>query len=358
MFENSLKLRFDLNFSGTIVLYGFLPETPSDGLHLTSGLGRFSITAYMSDRSKQLENLGNISIPTDRDELRKQPSLMCKGLTIEIQDASPEQNLLKSLTTKVWTDETRGNMAELVELAYSVSNGIVEYFRNLGQQSWLEPSTPDGFNAQKSLQFVLQELRAKWLDSNNVWQPITVGQKSWMMRHRSLFMDGVDIEEWRRDVGTFVEAFINRGKRAPISDVLIANSLRALDQQNGRLAIVEAVIALEGAVKDILPQVLSGSRSIELDTDLIDELIKEAGLRLTVKVILRANADRLQIDGKDIDLVSSAIEVRNVIVHQKQREVELSQAEEYVFAIRKVIARLRGKTVFRRPQATLEFNFN
>lgn len=95
MKEHSLRVRFDLSFTGAIVLHQFLPETESVGLHLSYGGGRYSITAYMTDRSRQLEIIGNV--PTSAEELRKHPALMCKGLTIEIQDATPEPNLLTAL---------------------------------------------------------------------------------------------------------------------------------------------------------------------------------------------------------------------------------------------------------------------
>lgn len=243
-------------------------------------------------------------------------------------------------------------MATLVELAYEVHNGIVEYFRNLGQQSWLEQKTPDGFDAEKNIQFVLKELRARWLDSEERWQPLNVRQRSLMMRFRSHFMDGVDIEEWRK-VETFVEAFLNSGKRASVIDVLIANSLQHLDRQNGRLAVIEAVIALEGmlVVKGSLSRVIVGlNNPSQLDGSLVDKLIEKTGLRLSVKVMLKANAERLGISAEDIDTVLESIEARNGIIHQKRKQVELEKAKEYVWAIRRVMATLRGKSVLRRPQ--------
>jgi hypothetical protein len=304
-----------------------------------------------------LEHVDNRPIPTDSDELRKRSYVGLLGLTLQIEDATPQESLLTSLKTNEWTEQTRQHVADIVELAYRVKNGIVEYFRNLGQQCWLEYSTPDGLNAEKSLQFVLHELRVQWLDPDQKWQALTVGQKPWMMRHRNLFMDGVDAKEWCHDVKDFMNAVLDGGKKAPITDVLIANSLRALDQQNGRLAIVEAVIALEGVVRDVLPRVLESSTQTELDRELFDQLIMEAGLRLSVKVILKANAKRLKIEAEDIDLILKAIEARNTIVHNKQRDIDINQAEEYVSAIRRVIARVRGKNVFRRAHGILKFEF-
>jgi len=307
----------------------------------------------MTDRSRQLEYFSKI--PTTQEELAKQAVLMCKGLTIEISDARPEPTLLNSLEINDWTEETRGHMAELVELAYEVHNGIVEYFRNLGQQSWLEPKTPDGFDAQKNLQFVLEELHARWLDPEERWQPLNVKQRSVMTSFRSHFMDGVDIDEWQT-VETFVEAFLNSGTRASLIDVLIANSLQHLDRHNGRLAVIEAVIALEGmlVVKGSLSKVIVGLNSpSQLDSSLVDKLIEKTGLRLGVKVMLKANAERLGINAEDIDTVLESIEARNGIIHQKRKQVELEKAEEYVWAIRRVIAKLRGKSVLRRPQGKL-----
>lgn len=352
-----LKLRLSLNFNAPIVLHGFIPEASDQHLNLTCDQGRYSISVYVSDRSSQLEHVDNRPIPTDSEELRKRFYLGVRGLTLEIEDATPQESLLTSLKTNDWTEQTRQHVADIVQLAYRVKNGIVEYFRNLGQQSWLEYSTPDGLNAEKSLQFVLHELRVQWLDPNQKWQPLTVGQKPWMMRHRNLFMDGVDAKEWCHEVKDFMNALLDGGKKAPITDVLIANSLRALDQQNGRLAIIEAVIALEGVVRDVLPRVLESSTQTELDRELFDQLIMAAGLRLSVKVILKANVNQLKIEAEDIDLILKAIETRNTIVHNKQRDIDIDQAEEFVSAIQRVIARLRRKNVFRRAHGVLKFKF-
>ena len=163
----SFKGKFDLDFTQPLVLYGFLPADERTGLHLTARNARYSIRVYMTDRSRQLEYFS--MIPTTPEKLSKQPALMCKGFTIEIVDARPEPTLLESIATNDWTEATRGHVAELVELAFEIHNGMVEYFRNLGQQSWLESKTPDGFNAQKNLQFVLDELRAQWFHPELGW---------------------------------------------------------------------------------------------------------------------------------------------------------------------------------------------
>src|SRR6185436_7377587 len=140
------------------------------------------------------------------------------------------------------------------------------------------------------------------LDPEERWQPLNVKQRSVMTSFRSHFMDGVDIDEWQT-VETFVEAFLNSGTRASLIDVLIANSLQHLDRHNGRLAVIEAVIALEGmlVVKGSLSKVIVGLNSpSQLDSSLVDKLIEKTGLRLGVKVMLKANAERLGINAEDI----------------------------------------------------------
>ena len=353
----AFKVKFDLTFTEPLVLYGFLPEDERTGLHLSANESRYSIHVYMTDRSRQLEYFKKI--PKTPTELSKQPALMCKGLTIELVDVRPEPALLQSIGTNDWTEATRGHVAELVELAFEIHNGIVEYFRNLGQQSWLEPKTPDGVNAQKNLQFVLDELRAQWFHPELGWQRLNVNQRSVMMRSRPHFMDGVDIAEWQ-EVENFVQAFLNDGKRASVVDVLIANSLQHLARQNGRLAVIEAVIALEAmlVVKGGLSKVLADvNLETQIESKLIDKLVEKTGLRLGVEVLLKANAKRVGIDSNDIDDVLEAIEVRNGVVHQKRKHVDLEKAKNYVFAIRKIIARLRGRNVLRRAQGEIRVKF-
>ena len=354
----SFKVKFDLMFTESLVLYKFLPENERTGLHLSAKNGRYSINVYMTDRSRQLEYFSKS--PTTPEELSKQPALMCKGFTIEILDVTPEPALLQSIDTNNWTETTRGYVAELVKLAFEIHNGIVEYFRNLGHQSWLESKTPDGVNAQKNIQFVLDELRAQWFHPELGWQRLNLNQRSLMMQFRPHFMDGVDITEWQ-EVENFVQAFLNDGKRASVIDVLIANSLQHLAQQNGRLAVIEAVIALEGmlVVKGGLSKVLADvNHETQLDSKLIDKLVEKTGLRLGVKVLLKANAKRVGIDDDDIDDALEAIEVRNGVIHQKRNHVDLDKAKNYVFVIRRIIARLRGKNVLRRAQGEIIVDFN
>jgi hypothetical protein len=324
-----------------------------DGLNLNLEDGRYQIVVFMSDRKRQLGNVSDI--PISKEELKRHQMLLCEGLTVEIEDSSPPQRVLQALQDGEWNEETRKDVLKLIGLSFHIHDGIVEYFRNLADQIWLDPFSADP-NSQETVEHSLRLLRAEWLDANGNWSPLTVNQKPFLMTWRGYFGRGVDPNEWRQ-VEAFVQQFVTVGSRAPIVDVFLANAFRHLEQENGRLAVVEAVIALEASLKEILPKLITGFADWpEIDEKLVDELIKAAGLSLTVKVILRGASKTLGISDSAIATIQESIAVRNNIVHQKQRVVPTDRAREYLRQIRIVIGQLRRQPV--EPRSKVIFSID
>jgi hypothetical protein len=121
-------------------------------------------------------------------------------------------------------------------------------------------------------------------------------------------------------------------------DILIANSLKHLGEGNGRLAVVESVIALEAAIKQLLPKVivrLPGAPKID-ERDL-DRVIEKAGLRTTVEVGFKMIMGSAGLAADDIKLLCDAIETRNSIIHNSRRSVDLELAQSYVNTIHNIM---------------------
>jgi len=127
--------------------------------------------------------------------------------------------------------------------------------------------------------------------------------------------------------------------------MLIANSLHHLDQRNGRVAVIEAVTALESAIKQLLPEVilsLPGDPQIKREelVSFLDRMMKDGGFKLATKVGLEVIKASAGLEDEDIELATQAIVVRNEVLHGGRRKVKISRANQYVTAIRSVIEAL------------------
>jgi hypothetical protein len=145
----------------------------------------------------------------------------------------------------------------------------------------------------------------------------------------------VDRNRWRE-----VAPFIEKGGQTSIIDVLISNSLQHLAQANGRLAVIEAVTALDAALTNVLPRViprLPGAPQIKESQ--LKSLIEKAGLRIVATVGLQMIQTHAALEVEDIQTVDKAIEARNEFVHGgRRRGVDVMEAQKYVNAIRRIVS--------------------
>jgi len=183
-----------------------------------------------------------------------------------------------------------------------------------------------------------------WLDSAGEWQRFPFPRRSMQHIAAQMLERGVDRDRWR-EVGPFIQL----GARAPMRDVLISNSLEHLSEHNGRLAVVEAVIALESAVKVLLPKVVLrqlGLGQVEGMTlePVLDRLIRKAGLWPVTEVGVELIWTESGLTREDVDTVRDAINARHQIIHDPRREVDISDARGFVSALRRFIGALEDWT--------------
>lgn len=328
----SLKLRIDLPFDQGIMFSGFLPEAESDWLHLVLREGKYRVSMYLSDRSKQLSNITDV--PEDPMELENHMTLFASSLAVEIEARQVDRDVVNALEAAKPTEKTEAFAREIYEVVLEVHNGLVSYFRNIANEYWLKPLDPDPPNFR---QFVRHRWGLSWLDSADEWQRFPFTRTSTGLLTARMLEWGVDRDRWR-EVGPFIE----RGARAAMRDVLISNSLEHLSERNGRLAVVEAVIALESAVKVLLPEiVLRRLRLEEIEGmrlhQLLDSLVRKAGLWPVTEVGVELIWTEAGLTREDIDTVRDAVNVRHQVIHDPRREVDISDAHEYVSGVRRLI---------------------
>lgn len=322
----SLRIKLNLNFDRNLVFRGFLPESESDALHIDFMGGKYHVTVYLSDR-KQLANVSNMP-----SAVEKHQTFLCTGLIMEVEVVDPEPQIVAALEANQPTEETEAFGKEVFDLVLSTHNGIISYFRNMAKQFWIEPIRPE----PRHWQNFLHRWGAVWLDSAGEWRRFHAHRDDGFVIEATIFGGGVDRDAWDR-----VAAFIERGGQAPMIDVLISNSLKLLDQNNGRLAVVESVIALESAFNRFLAKaVLRLPGTPQIEESQLNKLIEKAGLRIVTKVGLKMIQVQAGLSAEDIETVGEAVEARNGVVHGSRRAIDISLAKNYVSAIRKVIALL------------------
>ena len=344
----SLHLRVDLPFEESVMFSGFLPETEADWLHLVLREGKYRVSVHLSDRRKQLSNVTDA--PQDPKELEHYMTLFSSSLSVEIEARQVDGDVVNALEAAKPTEKTEAFAREVYEVVLEVHNGLVSYFRNIAKEYWLKPLAPDPRNYR---QFVRHRWGLSWLDSGDEWQRFPFTRTSTGHLTARMLEWGVDRDRWR-EVGPFIE----RGARAAMRDVLISNSLEHLSERNGRLAVVEAVIALEAAVKVLLPQVvlrrlgLEEIEGVRLE-QVLDGLVRKAGLWTVTEVGVELIWTEAGLTREDVDTVRDAINVRHQVIHDPRREVDISDAYEYVGGVRRFIDALeRWNSMTNGPQVS------
>jgi len=332
----SLQLKLDLPFEGDIMFSGFVPDSQADVLHLCLHEGKYRVTVCLSDPGEQLR-YGEDEL-RDPERLKRRMNIFCKSLTMEIVVAQADPDVRDALEADTPTEATARLGQELFDLVVEVHTGLIGYFRSMAQEYWLHPVAPDPRNYEHYLKHIWG---VTWLDSSGAWRPFPVPRERTQHLTSHILERGVDRQRWA-GIRAFIE---ERGGLAPMREVLIANSMEHLDQNNGRLAVVEAVIALESTIRQLLGRVilaLPGTPQIE--EALLDKIIEKAGLRLVTQVGLKMVATLAGLDLGDIEKVIEAVEKRHSVVHGPQRDLSISLARGYVVAIRRVINTLESWT--------------
>jgi len=122
--------------------------------------------------------------------------------------------------------------------------------------------------------------------------------------------------------------------------IFILNSKDACLQEDFRLAIIEAVTALEIVLYRFIR--LQGKR-LQVPKDELDNFIMDVGLTGNITVVLKMLTEgQKQIDDDTIGKCKGAIKIRNRILHEGFRDVTSTDTEERIIAIEKMIEYLKA----------------
>ena len=327
---NSLLLKLELPFENNIWFKGFLPERKEDRLQFSLRDGKYQIVIYLSDRS-QLRQVSKI--PYDPEELKNYMNIYCGALTMEIEVLNPDPKIINGLESSKSNEKTEEFVQEIFNVIIDVYTGIIDYFRNIHGQHWLEP-----FSQERSIQDYFDfYFEVRWLAPTGEWRRLKIFQENnfYYVIHLAT-EEGLDRSSW-----SLLPSFIKNKAflKTPLRKILIANSYQHLDQNNDRIAIIEAVIAWETTVRQFLPNILDKITIPKEIRESIDLLLKKKkfSLRTFTYVGLRLLMNPLGLEIEDIELINEAVEQRNNIIHGPSRKTNIEPARRYVATIKKII---------------------
>jgi hypothetical protein len=302
---------------------GFLPDSQNDWLKFEPKIGRRKVKATIgiTDRLSQINVMGDLP-----DDLSKS-YFPGKSLVLTFQ-SEWSQDLIELMRTNSGNEKITRFRDNLKEIINSIYAKIIDILRNHFGQYWISPTLPRDNTAWND---------AEWLDSDGNWKPLfrpTIYLESRIRRH------GMSKEDWD-EFGTLLKLKYNR--RSDMISTMIANARSYLEIDNGRMAVVEVVTALEAALKQILPKLLSRSVSPPIPEKLIDKAIKKLGLRLTAQILFEHMKGKYQLDPDNCKQCLDAITERNQIIHKKQRDIDISDAKQRVESVATIISSLSNQ---------------
>jgi len=324
-----MLIKTELVFPTTLVFCGFLPEKNNSPLEFSHDDGKYNILIYCSGK----EQLSKSRYPlVDMDEIRKLGNIHCESLTMEIDVNDCDPEIIEALDANSPNKKTDDFGLAISNLILDTQNRIIDYFRNIMKQASIDQVSMD----QQYFQGFLNRCHTFWLNSKGKWQRLRPAIKLHQRIEIIVYKNAVDKNKWLE-----LSDFVSNRRKSKMINILIANSIRYRSEKNGRMAVVEAVTALEAAIKHLLPTAIMNAMEVPNVTENeLDNFIEKAGLRQTVSLLFKILQNVLGISEEDLEHLTKAIDTRNNIVHNQQREVPIKNAIKYVNTIKTVIEKL------------------
>ncbi len=220
---------------------------------------------------------------------------------------------------------------DAVKLTYDICNRFISYVRNEKGQYLLELLTYEEENI-KSV-YVGTNAKTKIDDGEWFrWNPSFVGV------HKLTFGDNK--ESITEDDWGHIQEFVGTKKRTNLTNELLSNSMSLLFKYgHRRSAVIEAVTALEVALVSFSKKPDFKNFDFPADIGRIDidnfgNQVKHSGTSLSIRYLLPILFKEEVLSTELLNKCQKAIETRNNIIHQGQRDIKTDLAEELVLALK------------------------
>lgn len=323
-------VRLDLPFTDQelgdgLVFSQYLPRE-KEAIEYTAN--DYKIKMYFGYEKKHLNHVSNDFIKSQK-EIKRHVNISTNSLRLKITTDISEE-LQDSLGKEILNGETEKFCKELMSVALESYNYVFDFTRNILKQSWLQ-----------HISYSLDNFGDFFLRTDAVWeyegQLTRLNLKGLVTTTAVVFNTNqertyVDRRNWKR-----LEKFIKKKQKPKTEDVFVANSLEHLESQKTRMAIIEAVIALEHFVKK--NDCANVKKFFPKDEfECIKKLfLKKNQFSIPLELIFIKLEKRLTSRDISTDVVMRAVELRNQIMHNSQKEVNYVTARKCVSNIQKLI---------------------
>lgn len=220
---------------------------------------------------------------------------------------------------------------ELIEFSINTINRLISYTRNYDNQYWLELLS----YKRDNINSLLIHWEAKIKFDSKEWFRFNCTRS---IRKYSINMidddDYLNQNKWKKIVD-----YMNNSSRINLANELLSNSKSLLFKyQHRRSSVIEAVTALEVSLSSFSqkPNIeeLNYSTPINrIDIDNLKQQVSHLGFSGSIRYLIPIIFNNDVVSDELLKTCYKAIEVRNNIVHQGQRDIKTDDAKSYISAI-------------------------
>lgn len=326
----------DIDWGGpSIIFYQWLPENDSEVISLQDDSKEIKV---FIDKSC-VSNLGEVT-----DELIKSwVNITVTKFKVEVTLKNIQEDLANFIyderesprgihhglnpedkTYDILQDQYKRMGTEVVKNAISTVNRIISYARNIKGQYWL---TELKFN-EKQLNGLNVGFRAKSKLNNGEWFrwcPPSIDQITVHLQSDELPIKQAD---W-----VSVDSYVRSNNRPNLIFELLANSKYLFSNDHMRSSVIEAVTALEVSVSNFgsnpdLELLSTNFVQNRIDMTNIGNQIKHLGFSGSIRYLIPLLFSDKILPHNVLLTCYKALEVRNNVVHQGQRNVSSNLVEE------------------------------
>jgi hypothetical protein len=313
-----------------IVFTKFLPREDEALEVIIDG---YRIKMYFSYEKRHLNHVSNDFI-TRPIEINGHINICTNSLRLQMHK-DITQELFNLLADKSLNSETETFCRNLMCVIIKCYDYIFDYMRNILKQVWLQHFTYSSTNINSFFSYV----NAVWSCKGQLRPLCLKGQSSTISVSYDTSREDsyVSKQKWNE-----LRHFIEEKRKSKTVDIFIANSLEYLESSNTRMAILEAVIALEHYIKNESCENIKSFIPTDEFVYIKKLLLKKHQLSIPMGLILIKMGKELESSNITAEDINRSIELRNMIMHNSQKEVNHKEALNCVINIKNLIYCIRS----------------
>lgn len=274
-------------------------------------------------------------------DLTKQKNVLVESVFVDVTIKEIENNLIDRILGKeTATEEEQSKITELGTLVYSAVtskiNRLIDWANSMKHQYWLANLPVDigrilHFNIEtKAKAIVLPESANIWFN----WHPKTQQHLTVVITSDETY---INREDWQS-----MREYVNSEKRIKFKYELISRAFILNSVSLRTNALVDAVTALEIAISDFVKLPAIDSINYEkvlssIGVSNLDVAFEHLKFSTFIQYLLPLILDEKTIAEIDFVCISEALQARNNIIHNGQRDIDKNKSIKYLVSIRKLI---------------------